>query len=184
MKARTGLIALLIASSVAYVCAADWPAYLGPRRDGTSTETGLLRSWPNEGPKVLWTAPVGIGYGGPVVSAGKVYLLDRDDAVGDTLRCLDFATGKELWNFTYKAPGRFDHPGSRTTPTVDGDLVYTFGPLGDLYAISTTTHKPVLEQERLEGLWRRRAAPVGVDPEPPRVSQPGHGGSAERRGRA
>ncbi len=143
MKARTGLIALLIASSVAYVCAADWPAYLGPRRDGTSTETGLLRSWPNEGPKVLWTAPVGIGYGGPVVSAGKVYLLDRDDAVGDTLRCLDFATGKELWNFTYKAPGRFDHPGSRTTPTVDGDLVYTFGPLGDLYAISTTTHKPV-----------------------------------------
>ncbi len=143
MKARTGLIALLITSSVAYVCAADWPAYLGPRRDGTSTETGLLRSWPKEGPKVLWTAPVGIGYGGPVVAGGKVYLLDRDDAVGDTLRSLDFATGKELWRFTYGARGRFDHPGSRTTPAVDGDLVYTFGPLGDLYAISTTTHKPV-----------------------------------------
>jgi hypothetical protein len=78
-----------------------------------------------------------------VVSGGKVYILDRDDTAGDRLRCLDFATGKELWSFAYAAPGRFDHPGSRTTPTVDGDSVYTFGPLGDLYRISTTTQKPV-----------------------------------------
>jgi outer membrane protein assembly factor BamB len=129
--------------SVAWAFASDWPAYLGPKRDGTSTEKGLLRTWPKEGPKVLWTVPVGIGYGGPVVSGGKVYLLDRDDTAGDKLRCLDFATGKELWSFAYSAPGKFDHPGSRTTPTVDGEHVYVFGPLGDLYAISTTTHKPV-----------------------------------------
>jgi outer membrane protein assembly factor BamB len=143
MKARAGLIALLVTVSVAFAFAADWPGYLGPRRDGTSAETGLLRSWPKEGPKVLWTVPVGIGYGGPVVVGGKVYLLDRDDTVGDKLRCLDFATGKELWSFTYDAPGKFDHPGSRTTPTVDGGNVYVFGPLGDLHCISTTTHKPV-----------------------------------------
>jgi outer membrane protein assembly factor BamB len=92
---------------------------------------------------VLWTVPVGIGFGGPVVSGGKVYLLDRDDTVGDKLRCLDFATGKELWSFAYAAPGKFDHPGSRTTPIVDGSNVYTFGPLGDVYCIDTATHKPV-----------------------------------------
>jgi outer membrane protein assembly factor BamB len=143
MKARAGLIALLVTVSVAYAVAADWPGYLGPRRDGTSAETGLLRTWPKEGPTVLWSVPVGIGYGGPVVVGGKVYLLDRDDTVGDKLRCLDFATGKELWSFTYDAPGKFDHPGSRTTPTVDGGNVYVSGPLGDLYCISTTTHKPV-----------------------------------------
>lgn len=143
MKARAGLIALLVTVSVAYAVAADWPGYLGPKRDGTSAEKGLLRTWPKEGPKVLWTVPVGIGYGGPAVSGGKVYLLDRDDTVGDKLRCLDFATGKELWSFAYDAPGTFDHPGSRTTPTVDGNNVYVFGPLGDLYAVSTTTHKPV-----------------------------------------
>ena len=143
MKTRAGLIALLVTVSVAYAVAADWPGYLGPRRDGTSAETGLLRTWPNEGPKVLWSVPVGIGYGGPVVVGGKVYLLDRDDTVGDKLRCLDFASGKELWSFTYEAPGKFDHPGSRTTPTVDGGNVYVSGPLGDLYCISTTTHKPV-----------------------------------------
>ena len=143
MKARAQLAALLVTLSVACVLAADWPWYYGPRRDGTSTEKGLLRTWPKGGPQVLWTAPVGIGYGGPAVSGGKVFLLDRDDSVGDKLRCLDFASGKELWNFAYAAAGKFDHPGSRTTPTVDGDYVYTCGPLGDLYCISTSTHKPV-----------------------------------------
>jgi len=143
MNARTGLAALLVTLSVAGAFAADWPAYLGPNRNGTSAEKGLLRAWPKEGPKVLWTAPVGTGFGGPVVSGGKVYLLDRDDSRGDTLRCLDFATGKELWSFSYSAPGKFDHPGSRTTPTVDGDYIYTSGPLGDLYCISASTHKAV-----------------------------------------
>jgi outer membrane protein assembly factor BamB len=146
MKLRSALIALFVIASVVFALAADWPGYLGPRRDGTSPEKGLLRTWPKEGPKVLWTAPVGAGYGGPAVADGKVYLLDRDDAVGDKLRCLDLATGKELWDFAYPAPGRFDHPGSRTTPSVDGDKVYTSGPLGDLYAISTTTHKPVWQK--------------------------------------
>ncbi len=143
MKTRAGLIALLVTLSVAGVFAADWPGYLGPKRDGTSAETGILRTWPKEGPKVLWTVPMGIGYGGPAVVGGKVYVLDRDDAVGDKLRVLDLATGKELWSFAYGAPGRYDHPGSRTSPTVDGDIVYTFGPAGNLHAISTTTHKPV-----------------------------------------
>jgi len=146
MKLRSGLIALFVTAGVDCALAADWPGYLGPRRDGTSPEKGLLRAWPKEGPKVLWTAAVGSGYGGPAVADGKFYLLDRDDAVGDTLRCLDLATGKELWNFAYPAPGRFDHTGSRTTPAVDGDKVYTFGPLGDLYAISTATHKPVWQK--------------------------------------
>ena len=143
MNVRTACVALAIALTGSSVAASDWPGYLGPKRDGTSTETGLLRTWPKDGPKVLWTAPVGAGYGGPVVSGGKVYLLDRDDAVGDKLRVFELATGKELWSFAYDAPGRFGHPGSRTTPIVDGELVYTSGPLGDLYAVNTTTHKPV-----------------------------------------
>ncbi len=143
MKAKLKLIAAIVTVSVACTFAADWPAYFGPRRDGTSTEKGLLRSWPKEGPKVLWTASIGIGYGGPAVSGGKVYLLDRDDKVGDKVRCFDLSSGKELWSFAYDAPGSFSHPGSRSTPTVDSDKVYTCGPLGDLYCISTTTHKPV-----------------------------------------
>ena len=146
MRTTARLVALIVTLSVAYVFAADWPQYYWPKRDGTSTEKGLLRTWPKEGPRVLWTAPVGIGYGGPAVSGGKVYLLDRDDRVGDTLKCLDLATGKELWNFAYAAPARADHPGSRSTPAVDGDRVYTCGLTGDLYCINTTTHKPLWQK--------------------------------------
>jgi outer membrane protein assembly factor BamB len=143
MKARINLIMTIVALSVVCVLAADWPQYYGPKRDSTSTEKGILRSWPAEGPKVLWTAAIGIGYGGPVASGGKVYLLDRDDKVGDNLRCFDIANGKELWNFAYDAPRSLNHPGSRSAPAVDGANVYTSGPLGDLYCINTGTHKPV-----------------------------------------
>ncbi len=143
MKTNVKLMVLVIGLSVACAFAADWPQYFGPKRDSASAEKGLLRAWPKEGPKVLWTASIGIGYGGPIVSGGKVYLLDRDDKVGDSLRCFDFSSGKELWSFAYGAPGRFNHPGSRTTPAVDGGNIYSCGPLGDLYCINTSTRKPV-----------------------------------------
>jgi len=123
--------------------AEDWPQYLGPARNSTSPEKGLLRSWPENGPEVLWTVTVGIGYGGPVIKDGKVYLLDRDDKVGDNLRCLDISNGKELWNFAYDAPGRVMFPGSRSVPIVDGNHVYSCGAYGDLYCIDINTHKPV-----------------------------------------
>jgi outer membrane protein assembly factor BamB len=71
-----------------------------------------------------------------------VYLLDRDENTGDTLRVLDLASGKELWTFSYDAPGSFMFAGSRATPTVDGDHVYTVGPMGDLHAVNTKTRKP------------------------------------------
>jgi outer membrane protein assembly factor BamB len=123
--------------------AQDWPQYLGPAKNSTSTQKGILRTWPEKGPEVLWTANLGIGYGGPVAKDGKVYLLDRDDQVGDMLKCFDLSTGKELWNFAYKAPGAVMFPGSRSVPALDGNYVYSCGPYGELYCIDINTHKPV-----------------------------------------
>ena len=57
------------------VFAQDWPQYLGPNRDSTSPQKALLRTWPENGPEILWTIDVGIGFGGPVVKDGKVYLV-------------------------------------------------------------------------------------------------------------
>jgi outer membrane protein assembly factor BamB len=136
------ILSVLLAGIV-NVTAQDWPQYLGPNRNSTSQEKGILRSWPQNGPQVLWTADVGIGYGGPVIKDGKVYLLDRDDKVGDKLRCFDLSSGKELWSFDYAAPGSVSYPGSRSVPTVDGNRVYSCGPYGDLYCIDINTHKPL-----------------------------------------
>ena len=150
MKKRTVFIpVLIILLDLANSCkqntqnTQDWPQYLGPDRNGISTQTGILRSWPENGPEVLWTVDVGIGFGGPVIKDGKVYLLDRDDKVGDIMRCFDFSNGDELWRYAYDAPGSVMFPGSRSVPTVDGNYIYSCGHNGDLYCIDINTHKPV-----------------------------------------
>lgn len=125
---------------------ADWPQYLGPNRNATSTETDILRAWPEEGPQVLWTVPVGKGFAGPAISGGKVYLLDRIGDQKDALRCFDLLLGKELWKFEYEAPGATSFPGSRTVPAIDGDYVYTCGPFGDVFCLNVNTHQPVWEK--------------------------------------
>lgn len=126
-----------------YAVAQDWPQYMGPNRNGVSAEKNILRTWPQDGPQVLWTVNIGIGFGGPVIRDGKVYLLDRDDKTGDKLRCFDISNGKELWSFAYDAPGSVMFPGSRSVPAIEGNRIYTVGPYGNFYCIDINTHKPL-----------------------------------------
>jgi outer membrane protein assembly factor BamB len=75
MRMSLVLAAVLAASCLAM--AADWPQFLGPDRNNIAPDTGLAKTWPEKGPKVLWTVPVNTGFGAPAVQGGKVYLLDR-----------------------------------------------------------------------------------------------------------
>ena len=134
---------IILCTCMLNINAQDWPQYLGPARNGVSPQKGILRSWPQQGPEVLWTIDLGRGNGGPVVKDGKVYLLDRNDEVGDIMRCFNLSSGRELWNFGYKAPGSVRFPGSRSVPALDGNYVYSCGHNGDLYCIDINTHKPV-----------------------------------------
>jgi outer membrane protein assembly factor BamB len=141
LKFNSFCVVILIC--ISNLSAQDWPQYLGPDRNSTSSQKNLLRSWPEGGPEMLWSVEVGIGYGGPIAMDGKIYLLDRDDKVGDYMRCFDLSTGKELWSYGYESPGSVMFPGSRSVPAVDGNYVYSCGLNGDLYCIDITTHKPV-----------------------------------------
>ena len=71
MLAKAKTVALLVSVSIVTAYAADWPGYLGPRRDGTSTEKGLLRTWPTEGPKGTCGRPrwEGVSPGQPSAAA-------------------------------------------------------------------------------------------------------------------
>jgi outer membrane protein assembly factor BamB len=140
---RMYIMAAIMLTGITNVYSQDWPQFLGPDRNSTSSQKGILRSWPRNGPEVLWTANVGRGYGGPVIKDGKAYLLDRDDKKGDIMRCFDLSTGKELWKYSYAAPGSVQYPGSRSVPTIDGNRVYSCGPYGDLYCIDINTRKPI-----------------------------------------
>ena len=140
---RTGCWVAVVALACGWAVAADWPQYGGPNRDNISQEKGLARKWPEGGPKVLWTVPLGTGFASPSIVGGKVYILDRPDDKQDVLRCLNLLDGKEIWNFAYPAPGNPTHAGSRTAPTIDDKYVYTVGIMGHLYCVDRETHQAV-----------------------------------------
>jgi outer membrane protein assembly factor BamB len=137
------IILALILTFGTIVYAQDWPQFLGPEGNSTSPQKNLLRSWPENGPEVLWSVNVNIGYGGPVIKNGKAYLLDRENKYGDHLRCFDMTTGDELWKYSYESPGEVEFPGSRSVPAVDDNYVYSCGQNGELYCIDINTHQPV-----------------------------------------
>ena len=122
---------------------ADWPRLGGPDGTGTSPETGLARAWPPEGPVTLWTAEVGAGFAGSAVRDGQVFLLDRVRDEQDVLRCLELATGRELWRVAYDAPGSLPHNGSRDVPTIDERFIFAVGPFGHFHCIDRKTHQIV-----------------------------------------
>ncbi|MEY2879876.1 MAG: hypothetical protein RLZZ15_2256 [Verrucomicrobiota bacterium] len=131
------LLGLAAVSPAASAAGLDWPQWRGPDRTDVSKETGLLKSWPDGGPKRLWLFEnAGSGYSGPAIVGGKLFTLGtRNNA--EILLVLDAATGKEL--FTAELGRILDNgwgDGPRGTPAVDGDRVYALSGRGDLACVS------------------------------------------------
>ncbi len=144
MKTIRAIAIIFVLLATSPVFASDWPQYLGPDRNAVSSEKGLLRSWPADGPKVLWTISLAEGYAGPAISEGKVYIYDRVENKTDVLRCIDLATGKEEWTFSYEASGSpSDYKGSKSVPTVDGNRIYVCDELGNLHCVDKNSHKAI-----------------------------------------
>jgi outer membrane protein assembly factor BamB len=146
---------LLILCTITNCNAEDWPWFLGLNRNATSNETGLMKSWPQSGPEIMWTTKLGIGFGGVAVHSGEVYILDRVKGKKDVLRCLSLANGQEQWRFAYDAPGRISYPGSRSHPAVDEKHIFILGPFGDFHCISKETHKPVWKKNIIKDFGGR-----------------------------
>ncbi|MEM1354467.1 MAG: PQQ-binding-like beta-propeller repeat protein [Planctomycetota bacterium] len=123
------------------ILADDWPQHLGIQQDATSAETGLLDAWPANGPPELWRHDVGVGFAGPAIVDGQVFLNDRVQGEADVLRVFNLDTGEELWQFRYDAPGRINFPGSRSTPCVTDTHVYMTGGFGHIHAVNRETHR-------------------------------------------
>jgi len=137
------VVGVLMSGVVSFAEAADWPQFLGPDRSSVSPETGLIDQFEGGQAAIRWSVDIGPGFGGASVVDGEVYLLDRVMNEADVLRVFDAKSGKELWSYRYEAEGRLSKHGSRSTPTVDDQHVYTVGGFGDLYCFSRKTHKPV-----------------------------------------
>lgn len=139
MLSRREMIALLPAAALAQQQpkTSDWPQWHGPNRNNLSTETGLLKQWPQGGPKPVWTAGgIGAGYGSLAIRGDRIYV--QGAAKGKcTLFALDRSTGKHLWNAPIGRTLDQDRgPGPRSTPTVDGDRIYVLTENGDLASVN------------------------------------------------
>lgn len=121
------------------ILADDWPGWRGADRSDVSKETGLLKHWPAEGPKQLWTfKQAGVGYSGFAIVDGNLYTMGayKEDV---QLLCLDAATGKGKWmaKVSDQVLGNGWGDGPRGTPTVDGDHVYAMSGSGHVVCVKT-----------------------------------------------
>ena len=107
-----------------------WPRFRGANFDAVSSEdVALVKTWPEGGPRVLWSIEVGEGYAGAAVLAGRVYVLDYDqEQQADVIRCLSLEDGKDIWRYSYPVKVKRFHGMSRTVPTVTEKYVVTLGP--------------------------------------------------------
>src|SRR5688572_30079686 len=81
------------------VFAADWPQWRGPQRNGISQETGLLKEWPQEGPKLLWQVKgIGSGYSTPAVVGQRLYLVSNKGLDNEFVQALEVKDGRQVWS--------------------------------------------------------------------------------------
>jgi len=108
----------------------SWPRFRGADFDNISKENiNLADSWDDAGPDILWSIDLGEGHAGPVVSNGRVYLLDYDEVErADVLRCFSFDDGTEIWRRGYELYVKRNHGMSRTVPAATDKYVVTIGP--------------------------------------------------------
>lgn len=142
------LLLLILSISVVSLSAeaANWPCFHGPMRNNIAADTGLMQTWPQDGPKLLWMASgIGHGYSSVSISAGRIYtagMIDRQTHV----TAMDMS-GKRLWQRlngqSWQASERqswaVSYAGSRGTPTVDGDTVYHLSEMGSMSAFDAET---------------------------------------------
>lgn len=138
-----GLSALVLSP---FINAGDWPQWRGSQRNGVSSETGLLKEWPKEGPRLLWqNKDIGDGYSTPAVVGNRIYLLSNRGLDDEFVQALSTQDGKPLWSTRLGRVGNPNQmpsfPTARSTPTVDGEALYALGSDGDLACVDLASGK-------------------------------------------
>ena len=141
---RIAVLSALVLQVLTAACrAADWPQFLGPARNGISTETGLIEKLPESGPKELWRVKGGVGMSGLAIGGNRLVTLIQRDGKQWAI-ALDALTGKPLWEspLAPEYENQMGH-GPRATPTIAGEHAFVFTGEGVLAAINMADGKPI-----------------------------------------
>jgi outer membrane protein assembly factor BamB len=149
MKIKSGWVFAALLSlqvSTSSVLAEDWPQWRGPNRNGISEEKGLLKEWPKDGPKLVWQVKdLGAGYSTPSVVGDQVFVLSNEGLENESVQARSVKDGKQLWAVRLGKVGEPKqqpaYPAARSTPTIDGDLLYAIGSDGDLVCLAKADGK-------------------------------------------
>ncbi len=142
----TLFLAVLLTVSACH--ADDWPQFRGINRDGKSAETGLLKKWPQDGPKLLWSVDgLGIGFSSVAVAGGFVYTTGMIGGEG-FLFAYDLEGGLK-WKKSYGPEWTGSYKGTRTTPTIDGQRVYVFSGAGIMVCFDAKTGEKIWQIDTL-----------------------------------
>jgi outer membrane protein assembly factor BamB len=144
------IVTLLICLCLIRLSAADWPHWLGPKGNGVSTESG----WKSEISDPIWKSKVGVGFSSVSVAQGRLFTMGhngRKSGGSETVYCLDAKTGDNLWTDSYSAPliDYLYEGGPSSTPTVDGETVYTLSKHGLLHAYQVKDGKNIWKKDML-----------------------------------
>src|SRR5258706_13254727 len=160
-------VAALLLGACGIVFGGDWPQYRGANPDGKSDET-IQKTWPSEGPRIVWKVPMGLGFSNISVAGGKAFC-NAEREGKEYCVALNGDNGTEVWATPIddSIQDRQGGDGPRSTPTVDGDRVYVLGTHLKLMCLSAADGKPVwtvdLKREydvKEPRGWGRAASPV------------------------
>lgn len=151
------------------IFAADWPAWRGPNRDSLCQEKGLLKTWPENGPPLAWkTTGIGVGYSAPAIVGNMLYITGHKDEK-QWVFALDLSKeGKQVWAADF-GPVRHrgaGYPGTRATPTLDGDRLYVLGIAGELVCMDIKDGRIVWQKDYVKDfggtapMWGFAEAPL------------------------
>jgi len=169
MSRNTFLLSLIsIVASGLQTSLADWPRFLGPSGNGIIAQDDAFNAdWASYEPKVLWNRQIGIGCSSFAIVGEKVFTLGNQDNE-DTVWCFDSESGKVIWKYTYDElkGAKYYTGGTSSTPTIDGDRVYTVSKRGKLLCFDISSGKVLWQKDYSDDFggkrqsWGWAASPV------------------------
>jgi outer membrane protein assembly factor BamB len=144
---------LLSSAAAASALAQEWPQWGGPSRNFKSAAKGLAASWPEKGPRQLWSRDLGAGHSSIVVDGDTLYTM-YSQGEQESVIAVSASTGKTIWEHKYEAPTagmNYEYGvGPHATPLIVGNLIYTVGATARLHALDKKTGKVVWSHDLLK----------------------------------
>lgn len=162
------LFCYLILLSFVLTSNAQFAQWRGPNRDGIFPETGLLKSWPEDGPQqILEIEKIGKGWSSPILAGDMIYTTGMIDTL-DYLTAIDMQ-GNIKWQVPYGRSWNKSFPDTRSTPTIEDDRIYVQSGTGRLSCFERETGKEIwaVEVDRdfecEYHIWGNSETPLIVD---------------------